>query len=173
MYTQISILKYEKYCDKTKKFIKVQNIFDLIHDDNNNIREQNLIKYITHVMINLTNNRVDFYVNSMEEFLKSISYLDLYIVKEYMYEKYGENKYNLSKENSRIVIKIDYSHLYDKIFDQYLRHDTLAYNRIEFIKSIETINANEEIIKNEEYKNNLMCLIDPNIFWLQELASYL
>ncbi len=180
MYTQTSILKYKTYCDKKNKYIKVQNIYHLVYDENNNIREQNLIKYITYVMIHLTNNKVDFYVNSMEEFLKNISYLDLYIVKEYMYEKYRENKYNLSKENPRIVIKFDYSYLYEKIFDLYLRQDPLAYKRNEFIKSIETItadinadiNANDNP-ENDNYKNNLMCLIDPNIFWLQELTSYL
>ncbi len=173
MISQLITFKYKKYCNETNRIIKVNNIYNILCDNDGNIIETKLIDYIVSVMIQLTNNKVDFYVSSMEEFFENISYLDLYAIKEYIYEKFGRNEYNLSKENPIIHIKIDYSHLYVKIFDLYLRQDPLAYKRTEFIKSIETIYTNSETVKDEKYKNNLMYLIDPNIFWLQELTSYL
>ena len=173
MITQLILLKIKKYCNETNSFIKVNNIYSILCDNNGNMIETRLIDYIVSVMIKLTNNRVDFYVSSMEEFLENISYLDIYAIKEYIYEKFGRNEYNLSKEDPKIIIKLEYSHLYKKIFYLYLRQDPLAYKRTEFIKSVETITANSETVKDEKYKNNLMCLIDPNIFWLRELTSYL
>ncbi len=176
MRTQLIILKYKTYCDKRNITVKEMNLVDILCDNNDNIIETKLINYIVSVMIKLTNNKVDFYVSSMEEFLENITYLDIHVVKEYIYEKFGRNEYNLSKENPRIIVKLDYSHLYKKIFYLYLRQDPLAYKRTEFIKSIESMkadintNANSE---NDKYKNNLMCFMDPNIFWLQELTSYL
>ena len=173
MFWQLITLKTKKYCNETNRIIKLNNLYNILCDNDGNIIETILIDFIVSVMIKLTNDRVDFYVKSMEEFIENISYLDIYVIKEYIYEKFGHNEYNLSKENPRIIIKLDYSHLYKKIFDLYLRQDPLVYKRTEFIKSVETITANSETVKDEKYKNNLMCLIDPNIFWLRELTSYL
>ena len=177
MITQLITLRYKKYCNKKNITIKVMNLVDILCDNNGNMIETRLIDYIVSIMIKLTNDKVDFNVSSMEEFLENITYLDIHVLKEYIYEKFGRNEYNLSKENPRIIIKLDYSHLYNKIFDLYLRQDPLAYKRTEFIKSIESItaniNANVETIKDKEYKNNLIRFIDPNIFWLRELTTYL